>query len=89
MTVEEPKNDEQPTPNDNNNMDVEYSDLYPGRKQSSTPRSWLSKLFLMEKQEEIDKLRCEMNVYDCVRNSKFIIFISMISNYKISYFYTI
>lgn len=44
-------------------------DLYPERKGEPIKRSWGRVLLGMEGTENIDKLKCERNVYSCVKNS--------------------
>ncbi|KOC64978.1 Mitochondrial inner membrane protease ATP23 like protein [Habropoda laboriosa] len=68
MTVNSEENKEQSVQQKCDNTNVGYSDLYPGRKQAPI-RSWWSKLFLEEKLEQIQKTKCELNVYDCIKES--------------------
>lgn len=44
-------------------------DLYPERKGEKYKPSWSKVLFGLEGRENIDKLKCERNVYSCVKNS--------------------
>lgn len=69
MTVESTENKEKSISEKSNNIEAEYSDLYPGRKKIQT-RTWLDKLFLKEKREQLEKTQCELNVYQCVQDSK-------------------
>ena len=59
---------EQPISNANNGIEIENSDLYPERR-GQKPRSWINKIFRVQEREELDKFKCEMNVYNCVKNS--------------------
>ncbi|CAK9801281.1 Mitochondrial inner membrane protease ATP23 homolog [Anthophora quadrimaculata] len=68
MTVDSEENNEQSIPKKCDNTDADYSDLYPGRRQTPV-RSWFDKIFFTEKYEEIQKTQCELNVYNCVQNS--------------------
>ncbi|PSN36776.1 hypothetical protein C0J52_19397 [Blattella germanica] len=45
-------------------------DLYPERRGEKYKPSWTNILFRGEGKETYDKLRCEENVYNCVKNSK-------------------
>lgn len=45
-------------------------DLYPERKGSKYSPSWTSRLLGFEGREQIDKIRCERNVYSCLMDSK-------------------
>lgn len=44
-------------------------DLYPERRGEKYQPSWTKVLFRGEGKENFDKLRCEENVYNCVKNS--------------------
>jgi inner membrane protease ATP23 len=44
-------------------------DLYPERRGEKYQPSWKQVLFHGEGKENFDKLRCEENVYNCVKNS--------------------
>jgi inner membrane protease ATP23 len=44
-------------------------DLYPERRGEKYKPSWTKVIFRGEGRENIDKLRCEKNVYNCVKNS--------------------
>lgn len=68
MTVKEGENNEQSVSTAQNDEVMEYSDLYPGRKQTQT-RNWWHKLLFMEYNEQICKKNCEANVIQCVKNS--------------------
>ncbi|XP_017883366.1 mitochondrial inner membrane protease ATP23 homolog [Ceratina calcarata] len=63
---------EQPSPKANEktdaNNDADYSDLYPGRRDSPT-QNWFRKIVFAEQQEQLQKTRCEVNVVDCIQNS--------------------
>lgn len=48
-------------------------DLYPERR--GTFQAKLGNILIgKEGKENIDKLKCEQNVYDCVKNSKYLIY---------------
>jgi inner membrane protease ATP23 len=44
-------------------------DLYPERRGEKYKPSWTKMIFHGEGKENFDKLRCEENVYNCVKNS--------------------
>jgi inner membrane protease ATP23 len=44
-------------------------DLYPERRGEKYKPSWTKVIFRGEGKENLDKLRCEENVYNCVKNS--------------------
>jgi inner membrane protease ATP23 len=44
-------------------------DLYPERRGEKYKPSWTKMIFRGEGKENFDKLRCEENVYNCVKNS--------------------
>lgn len=44
-------------------------DLYPERKGEKYKPSWKKILFGVEGRENIDKVKCERNVFACVKNS--------------------
>jgi inner membrane protease ATP23 len=44
-------------------------DLYPERRGEKYKPSWTKIIFLGEGKENFDKLRCEENFYNCVKNS--------------------
>jgi inner membrane protease ATP23 len=44
-------------------------DLYPERRGEKYKPSWTKIIFRGEGKENFDKLRCEENVYNCVKNS--------------------
>ncbi|XP_058804142.1 mitochondrial inner membrane protease ATP23 homolog isoform X5 [Phymastichus coffea] len=54
---------------DENEITWLYNDLYPERRGLSPKRNWLRMLFGLEGKEELDKIKCERNVYWCLRNS--------------------
>lgn len=54
--------DDKPSPWINN-------DMYPERRSGGTQRNWLKVFFGMEGKEELQKMKCERNVYWCFRNS--------------------
>lgn len=60
---------EQSVSNANNGIRIEDSDLYPERR-GQKQRSWINKILRVQEREELDKVKCEMNVYNCVKNSK-------------------
>ncbi|CAK9811182.1 Mitochondrial inner membrane protease ATP23 homolog [Anthophora plagiata] len=68
MTVHSEENNEQSIPKKCDNTDTDYSDLYPGRRQAPV-RNWFDKIFFMEKYDEIQRTKCEFNVYNCIQNS--------------------
>ncbi|XP_043790260.1 mitochondrial inner membrane protease ATP23 homolog [Apis laboriosa] len=70
MTVESTENKEKSI-SEKSNTEAEYSDLYPGRKEIRS-RTWLDKLFLKEKREQLEKTQCEINVYNCVQDSSLV-----------------
>lgn len=45
------------------------SDLYPERRGSKHKRSWFRMMLGVEGRESTDKIRCETNVYKCIKNS--------------------
>lgn len=45
-------------------------DLYPERRGEKYQPSWTKVFFRGEGKENFDKLRCEENVYNCVKNSR-------------------
>lgn len=61
--------------NDSENVPVktgvewEYSDLYPERRGSKHEKSWFKTLVGLDGKEELEKMKCERNVYWCLRNS--------------------
>ncbi|XP_034171774.1 mitochondrial inner membrane protease ATP23 homolog [Osmia lignaria lignaria] len=65
------KSDEESIPAKNNNTEADYSDLYPGRKNASSPESWISKIPFF-RSESFDKIKCETNVYSCLKDSPLI-----------------
>lgn len=69
------KSDEESIPAKNNNTEADYSDLYPGRKNDSSSQSWMKKIPFY-KSENFDKIKCETNVYSCLKESEVFIFIS-------------
>lgn len=59
------------TSNENTEKDTWlYDDLYPERRGSHPKRSWLRTMLGLEGKEELDKIKCERNVYWCLRNSE-------------------
>jgi inner membrane protease ATP23 len=44
-------------------------DLYPERRGEKYKPSWTKMIFRGEGKENFDKLKCEENVYNCVKNS--------------------
>lgn len=44
-------------------------DLYPERRGEKYKPSWAKVIFGFEGTENIDKIKCERNVYSCVKNS--------------------
>lgn len=48
-----------------------HKDLYPERRGNTYKRNWLKTIFGLEGKEEIEKIKCERNVYWCLRNSMF------------------
>jgi inner membrane protease ATP23 len=44
-------------------------DLYPERRGEKYKPSWAKTIFRGEGKENVDKLRCEENVYNCAKNS--------------------
>lgn len=59
----------QPTTSTTNGEELLRGDLYPERRGDSFQRSWLKTLFGLEGKEEIAKMKCERNVYWCLRNN--------------------
>lgn len=58
-----------------NTEEAEYSDLYPSRKKSQSKIStWFDKITLNKERENYQKLQCEVNVFQCIKNSKFCLF---------------
>lgn len=47
-------------------------DLYPERRGEKSERNWAKVLIGMEGKENITKLKCERNVYSCIKNSPLI-----------------
>ncbi|XP_054006307.1 mitochondrial inner membrane protease ATP23 homolog [Hylaeus anthracinus] len=47
---------------------IKQSDLYPERR-GQKPRSWLNRVFYVKEREELTKLKCEANVYNCIKES--------------------
>ncbi|KOX81296.1 Mitochondrial inner membrane protease ATP23 like protein [Melipona quadrifasciata] len=53
-----------------NTEEAEYSDLYPSRKKSQNKIStWFDKITLNKERENYQKLQCEINVFQCMKNS--------------------
>lgn len=50
-------------------------DLYPERKGTKYKPSWTKTLMGIEGKEEIDKMKCERNVYSCITNSELLLLI--------------
>lgn len=45
-------------------------DMYPERRGGKIQRSWYKKFFGAEGRESLDNVRCETNVYHCIKNSE-------------------
>lgn len=77
MTVKNEKNEKQSDSKKHSNIEeIEYSDLYPGRKNQSSEnqsRTWFDVISFNEKRKNYEKLKCEINVYDCVKKSKILL----------------
>ncbi|XP_043514999.1 mitochondrial inner membrane protease ATP23 homolog [Frieseomelitta varia] len=53
-----------------NTEEAEYSDLYPSRKKSQSKIStWFDKITFNKQRENYQKLQCEINVFQCVKDS--------------------
>ncbi|XP_076751351.1 mitochondrial inner membrane protease ATP23 homolog [Xylocopa sonorina] len=63
MTVEK---DEKAVPEEQHYED--YSDLYPGRK-GPVKRGFFGQIFLLDRQEIMEKTKCELNVYNRLQHS--------------------
>ncbi|XP_008202847.1 mitochondrial inner membrane protease ATP23 homolog [Nasonia vitripennis] len=50
-------------------VDWEYSDLYPERRGNKHEKSWFRTMLGLDGKEDLDKIKCERNVYWCLRNS--------------------
>ncbi|XP_046740978.1 mitochondrial inner membrane protease ATP23 homolog [Diprion similis] len=57
------KSTEKNSPNNDENWGY---DLYPERKGAKYKPTWTRRIFGMEGKEELDKIKCERNVYSCV-----------------------
>ena len=80
MTVKNEKNEKQSDSEKRSNIEeIEYSDLYPGRKNQSgenQSRTWFDVITFNEKRKNYEKINCEINVYNCVKKSKILLSIS-------------
>lgn len=47
-------------------------DLYPERRGEKVKRSWLRTVVGLEGREQMQKIRCEKNVYETIRNSTYV-----------------
>lgn len=56
---------------DDDGVQKDNCDLYPQRREPQ-PRSWANKIFRLEERQDVDKFKCEMNVYNCIKNSMFL-----------------
>lgn len=58
-----------------NTEEADYSDLYPSRKKSQNKIStWFDKITFNKERERYQKLQCEINVFECMKSSKFCLF---------------
>ncbi|XP_076229792.1 mitochondrial inner membrane protease ATP23 homolog [Nomia melanderi] len=57
----------QSVPNISDNIEKDNYDLYPQRRESQ--RSWVNKILRIEERQDVDKFKCEMNVYKCIKDS--------------------
>lgn len=70
----ENKNNQEQKPSNNQDVITDSDkkwgyDLYPERKGGKYKPSWRNIFFNSEGTEDIDKIKCERNVYKCVKNS--------------------
>lgn len=69
MTIANEESEKNSVPITNNDVEIDNSDLYPERK-GNKPRSWWNKVLRIKEREELSKIKCEGNVYNCVKDSK-------------------
>lgn len=71
--METPDKSDESTPKNTNRRQTEESwgyDLYPERKGVYKPN--VREIFFGEGREGLDRMKCERNVYDCIKNSKLV-----------------
>lgn len=68
MTIANEESEKNSVPITHNDVEIDNSDLYPERK-GNKPRSWWNKVLRIKEREELSKIKCEGNVYNCVKDS--------------------
>ncbi|EFN77220.1 mitochondrial inner membrane protease ATP23 homolog [Harpegnathos saltator] len=71
-TEEKKQDDSSPGEKVSDKLPVDHvwgADMYPERKGTKLKQSWIKTMFGFAERESLDNVRCEANVYHCVKNS--------------------